>query len=86
MILGVKPDGDGWESVIIKPYTADLESAQGIVPTPRGPISVSWKKEQSQLILDARLPTGISTTVVLNSDEVYRGIGSEIHIESDRYI
>lgn len=83
MILGVKPDADGWESVIIKPYTADLENAEGIVPTPRGPISISWKKEKNKLIFDIHVPSGISTTVVLNDGEAYRYQSSEIHIESD---
>ena len=83
MILGVKPNADGWESVIIKPYTADLENAQGTVPTPRGPISVSWQKEKSKLILNCHVPRGISTTVVLDTGEIYHCSDSDIYIESD---
>lgn len=83
MILGVKPNADGWESVIIKPYTADLENAQGTVPTPRGHISVSWQKEKSKLILNCHVPSGISTTVVLDTGEIYHCSDADIHIESD---
>ena len=41
VILGVKPGGIGFESVIIKPFTDVLDYAGGTVPTPRGPVATA---------------------------------------------
>ena len=83
VILGVKPGGIGFESVIIKPFTDVLDHAGGTVPTPRGPVAVSWKKEAGRLILDAALPDGLSTVVSLGGLKRYETRGPRIHLVCD---
>jgi len=53
-VLGVMPQGPGFASYAVTPHPADLSWAQGVVPTPRGPITVSWQHRGSdfQLTVD----------------------------------
>src|SRR5579862_7380197 len=41
-VLGVKPTAPGYTQVRIAPQPFNLQWASGVVPTPRGPITVSW--------------------------------------------
>ena len=45
-VLGVKPAAPGFEKVTVQPQWADLEFASGAVPTPKGLIEVSWKRNK----------------------------------------
>jgi len=82
VILGVKPGGIGYESVTISPYTCALDSAEGKVPTPHGPVSVSWKKKEGKLIFDAVLPKALLCVVTLEGDR-YESRDTHIHIERE---
>ncbi|MEI6916285.1 MAG: family 78 glycoside hydrolase catalytic domain, partial [Armatimonadota bacterium] len=42
-VLGVRPGKPGFASVIVAPQPGDLSHAHGVVPTPRGDISVQWE-------------------------------------------
>ena len=59
VILGVKPDSPGYETVRIEPYTKTLDFAEGEVPTPHGKIYVKWHKENGEVKLEYKLPEGI---------------------------
>lgn len=41
-ILGVIPTGPGFSTYTLKPMPGDLSWANGVVPTPHGPIAVYW--------------------------------------------
>ncbi len=59
LLLGVYPIENGYSRVRIKPLTSmfDCNKASGTVPTPMGLISVEWRKEAGQFILNVTLPT-----------------------------
>jgi len=40
----------------VEPYPADLTWAKGVVPTPRGDVSVNWKREGSTFELNVAVP------------------------------
>ena len=62
-ILGVKPGGPGFSSVIIKPHPGDLEWCRGVVPTPRGDVEVEWENEPGKpLALHVRGAGGRSSS------------------------
>lgn len=42
-ILGVQPLRPGWEEILVKPHPGGLAWAEGVVPTPRGPVHVRWE-------------------------------------------
>lgn len=75
-VLGVQRIKPGWEEAEIAPHTGDLKFAEGVVPTPRGPIHVAWKCA-SAFSLSAELPLGLKARVKLpmvqGSLGVYKG-------------
>ena len=68
-VLGVRPavepGGPGFRRVLIEPRPADLEWAAGTVPTPHGPVSVSWQRSAERFRLEADVPPGSTARVSL---------------------
>lgn len=58
-VLGVKPAGDGFGKVEIKPNLLGLERAEGKVPTPYGDIFVSHHTENGKIVSEVVLPEGV---------------------------
>lgn len=63
-ILGAQPLTPGWTQALIKPHPASLNSAQGKIPTPHGPLTINWTAEKS-LTLNLNLPKGMTAQVNL---------------------
>jgi alpha-L-rhamnosidase len=63
--LGVQPLEPGFAVARIAPQPAGLSWARGSVPTPRGPISVSWRLSDGEFFLDLTLPPGIPSVIEL---------------------
>ena len=55
-ILGIEPLKPGFKEISFRPDLCDLEFAEGSVPTPFGPITVSLKKGKEPEI---QIPKGI---------------------------
>jgi hypothetical protein len=64
-LLGVTPSAPGFKSIAIRPELCDLKWAKGIVPTPRGDVSVSWALSGNKLQLDVTTPSGAEADVTL---------------------
>jgi len=65
-VLGVRPLTDGFTKWEIAPQPVDLSWAQGDVPTPKGTLSVRWKRaEEDSLILSMEAPTGTTGQVAI---------------------
>lgn len=64
-ILGVIPQGPGFSIYTIKPIPGDVTWAKGVVPTPNGPISVSWNDDAStgEFYLETSAPAGTQGTI-----------------------
>ncbi|HEY3267638.1 MAG TPA: alpha-L-rhamnosidase C-terminal domain-containing protein [Armatimonadota bacterium] len=58
-ILGVQPAEPGYAAVRVDPQPGPLAWAKGTVITPKGPVSVSWKKEGGKLNVDVQAPQGV---------------------------
>ncbi|MEQ8616591.1 MAG: family 78 glycoside hydrolase catalytic domain [Lacipirellulaceae bacterium] len=41
-VLGVQPLAPGWDRAQIRPCPSGLDFAEGVIPTPHGPVSVEW--------------------------------------------
>ena len=61
--LGIRPLTPGYGSWIVAPQPGELLWAEGQVPTPRGPITVRWRREGRRFVLWVTAPTGTSGTV-----------------------
>ena len=55
-VLGVLPTAPGLAQFRVEPYPGDLSWAKGVVPTPRGNVSVNWKREPSRFELNVSVP------------------------------
>ena len=64
-LLGVQPTAGGFATVAVVPPTTALSHAQGVVPTPRGPIEVAWRRGGGTFALDLTVPANARATVRL---------------------
>jgi hypothetical protein len=64
-VLGVSPESAGYETIAIRPQLCDLTWAKGVVPTPRGDVSVAWALKGEGLALDITVPAGEEADVTL---------------------
>ena len=56
-VLGVRPTGPAFSTFTVQPQTAGLDWAEGTMPTPSGPVSISWRKDSGhRLILSLGVP------------------------------
>lgn len=55
-VLGVEPTSPGFATYDVIPHPGDIEWASGAVPTPKGPVNVSWKMVDGKLQLDVDGP------------------------------
>ncbi len=62
-ILGVQPTAPGFAKFRIAPQPCGLKWAKGKVPTPHGPISVSWEALESGLKLKFNVPSGTQAEI-----------------------
>jgi len=72
-VLGVRVLTPGWESALIQPHPGTLVSVEGRVPTPRGNISVAWKRE-TNFAMTVTLPSGVTAKVELPAFQGSRGV------------
>ena len=65
--VGVRPLAPGFAKVLIAPTLCDLEQAAASVPTPRGLVAVSVRRERDTgaLTLEASVPKGAVATIAL---------------------
>jgi hypothetical protein len=74
-VLGVRPLEPGFTKVLVEPKPGGLAWAEGRVPTPRGPIEVSWRAEDESFRLRVDAPDGTGLRISLPSagtrDEVF---------------
>ena len=74
-VLGVRVLTPGWSQATLRPHPGKLAEADGKVPTPRGPVLVSWKNAAT-FRLDVTLPTGMTARVELPAAPSSRGVFS----------
>ncbi|MGB7266006.1 MAG: alpha-L-rhamnosidase C-terminal domain-containing protein [Terracidiphilus sp.] len=72
-VLGVRVLTPGWSIALIQPHPGALASVEGRVPTPRGEISVAWRREKS-FTMNLALPPGVTAKVELPALPGSRGV------------
>ncbi|MEJ5253653.1 MAG: alpha-L-rhamnosidase C-terminal domain-containing protein, partial [Armatimonadota bacterium] len=55
-VLGVRPLESGFARFEVRPFLGDLEWAKGVVPTPRGEVKVSLKREGKGMSMELVVP------------------------------
>jgi alpha-L-rhamnosidase len=72
-LLGAEAISPGWTRALIRPNLASLKSAEGKIPTPKGPINLLWKNG-STFKMTVKLPPGISAKVELPATTKSKGV------------
>lgn len=72
-VLGAQPLSPGWSRALIQPHPGSLTWVEGRVPTPRGELEVSWKREK-KFTLKLTLPAGMTAQVKLPVLEGSNGV------------
>ena len=72
-VLGVRALAPGWSRAVVAPTPGKLKFATGKVPTPRGPVKVDWKNEETFKV-DLDVPAGIKAKVELPAAAGSKGV------------
>ncbi len=65
-VLGITPTSPGFKTCLIKPFFGNLSWAYGSVPTPKGRISVWWKKVGKKYVVKFHAPKGVKVHLVVH--------------------
>ncbi|MFI5384979.1 MAG: alpha-L-rhamnosidase C-terminal domain-containing protein [Fimbriimonadales bacterium] len=76
-ILGVTPSAPGFSEVTVRPFFGKLAWGRGSVPTPRGPVRVSWSRSAGSLTVQIQSPAGVRTHLILPG-------GGRFHVDGKR--
>ncbi len=86
-ILGVTPLTPGFKTIAIRPRPCNLAWAKGAVPTPHGPIEVSWQRGDRQFQLEVKVPEGSSAQIevpLLGQNATLQVDGQRMDVETHR--
>jgi hypothetical protein len=72
-VLGVVPTSPAFATFDVAPHPGNVAWAQGSVPTPHGPINVSWKKHGRAFTVSVRHPAGTQPNVTMPPGVRHKG-------------
>ena len=64
-VLGLRPLAAGFDHILVQPQLGTLAYAQGVVPTIRGPVSISASNAPGSFQLRLNIPGNVTATVML---------------------
>lgn len=79
-ILGIEPLAPGFTTFKVAPEALDLSFAEGRVPTPYGNIFIRWEREQDNLQVELRVPSG--TVAKLSNGTEYAAGTHKINLKN----
>jgi hypothetical protein len=98
-LLGATPTGPGFSTWSVQPHPVSVTWAQGQLPTPHGPLDVSWRQGSGQFTMRVSAPRGTSgdisvpvtsanAEVTVNGRVVWNAAGSQAlgTVLSDGYV
>ena len=78
-LLGVTSNGPGFSTFTVQPPKSGLAHASGRVPTPHGPIAVSWHRTKGGVSLDLTVPANTQATLRLPGAAAGVQVGAGTH-------
>ena len=70
-VLGVLPGAPGFERIIVKPARWNMNWAEGMVPTPKGDVSVRWDAVDGEMSIHIEGPAGVPLEVRLPDGSIH---------------
>ena len=77
-VLGVEVS-QGGTKVKIAPHLGDLEWAQGTFPTPQGPLQVSHRRENGEVVTEYQAPTGVEVALEKPQTMIRKAFVMQLH-------
>jgi hypothetical protein len=71
-LLGAAPQTPGYATWTVQPHPGSVQWARGQLPTPHGPLQVSWTHHGAAFLVTVDAPPGTSGTVTLPSGRTVR--------------
>jgi alpha-L-rhamnosidase len=89
-VLGVQATAPGWSRARLRPHPGPLTHASGRIPTPRGPVSVDWRRDAG-FRLEVTFPPGVAARLELpapagSREVLVDGRPSPARREGDRWV
>src|SRR5262249_16926463 len=78
-LLGATPTSPGFATWTIAPHPGTVTWARGQLPTPHGPLAVSWQQRNRSLTLTVTAPPGTHGTVQFASRTMRAGSGTDTY-------
>jgi alpha-L-rhamnosidase len=69
IVAGIRPKSPGFESVVIEPHLGALNHVDADLPTPKGMVSVQYRREANGIKARITLPAGMSGELVWKGRE-----------------
>ncbi len=76
-VAGIAPAEPGFGRVRLRPALGTLTSLDASVPTPRGEVAVSYKREGATLTAEVSLPAGVTGTLIWGGRSVALAAGTQ---------
>lgn len=70
---GIRPDGPGFKTFVIEPYTKTLDWVKCEYESPYGPIRSNWCKKESVLTMDITVPVNTIATIYVPGRDITEG-------------
>jgi hypothetical protein len=67
-LLGARPTGPGFSTWSVAPHPGTVSWARGRLPTPHGPLDVSWSQASGTFTLTVTVPAGTSGVIAAPAD------------------
>jgi hypothetical protein len=68
-VAGIEPGTPGFETVRIRPNLGSLSTVSATVPTPKGDVTVEYKRDGATLTADVTLPPGVRGTIEISGTQ-----------------
>jgi hypothetical protein len=68
-VAGIEPGTPGFETVRIRPHLGSLSTVSATVPTPKGDVTVAYKRDGATLTADVTLPPGVRGTIEISGTQ-----------------
>ena len=80
-VLGVHPAERGYATIGIKPQLGRQNQAQGIVPTPHGPVTVQMVKKDGTFMFAADTPADVPCVITLPDGAITEHAGGLVKLQ-----
>lgn len=82
ILAGIRQTGAGWSAVRLEPtFVEGIDRVNCVVPSPRGAISVQWRRDQGRITGRVSVPKEVAVELKLPGQAMREQVGGEVAFE-----